>query len=91
MVFIVPGTAAQAAIACMLTVVGGFITVYLRPHADALDSKFYVVGIVIVFLSILMSLTLTTDMFYDKDHAENVAGSILVGLNIVLMSAAVVQ
>eukprot|EP00953_Heterococcus_sp_UTEX-ZZ885_P018077 10095-Heterococcus_DN1.PRE.2 len=38
-----------------------------------------------------MSLTLTTDMFYDKDHAENVAGSILVGLNIVLMSAAVVQ
>jgi hypothetical protein len=91
MVFIVPGTAAQAAIACMLTVVGGFITVYLRPHADALDSKFYVVGIVIVFLSILMSLTLATDMFYDKDHAENVAGSILVGLNIVLMSAAVAQ
>jgi hypothetical protein len=91
MVFIVLGTAAQAAIACMLTVVGGFVTVYLRPHANALDSKFYVVGVVIVILSILMSLTLTTDIFYDKDHAENAAGTMLVGLNIVLMSSAVVQ
>jgi hypothetical protein len=54
-VFIAPGTPAQAAVACILAVVSAIVAVYLRPHADTLDGKIYTVGAMIIFLSMFLS------------------------------------
>eukprot|EP00953_Heterococcus_sp_UTEX-ZZ885_P000962 1026-Heterococcus_DN1.PRE.3 len=49
-VFIKPGTPAQAAVACILAVVSMAIALYCQPHADSLDGKIYTVGAMIIFL-----------------------------------------
>jgi hypothetical protein len=89
MLIIAPGEPAlQATVACMLTVVSGFITVYLRPHADALESKIYVTGVLLVFLSFLLSLIQITDVI---STTEVVTGGMLIALNLVMMVTAACQ
>ncbi|CAM9544365.1 unnamed protein product, partial [Choristocarpus tenellus] len=51
LVFIFPNTAGQAAVACVLSMVTVTVFAFLRPFVDERDSKAYVLGALIVFLS----------------------------------------
>jgi hypothetical protein len=55
-VFIFPGTAAQAAVACVLAVISLVAVAKLDPLADSTDAMLYMTGCIIIFLSMFMSL-----------------------------------
>jgi hypothetical protein len=55
-VFIFPGTAAQAAVACVLALMSLVAVAKLDPLADATDAMLYMTGCIIIFLSMFMSL-----------------------------------
>jgi hypothetical protein len=90
-VFIAPGTAAQAAIACVFAVLSIVIALYCQPHVDALDGQIYTVGAVIIFLSMFLSLAMKAEISNETQYSQNVFGVVLVVLNVVVMLAAVVQ
>jgi hypothetical protein len=90
-VFIAPGTAAQAAIACVLAVVSAIIAVYCQPPVNPRDGQIYTGGAMIIFLSMFLSLLLTTDVSTETNSSQAAFALILVILNIVMVVAAVVQ
>jgi hypothetical protein len=55
-VFIFPGTAAQAAVACMLAAVSMVVEAKFNPLLESTDAMLYMTGCVIIFLSMFMSL-----------------------------------
>jgi hypothetical protein len=90
-VFIAPGTSAQAAVACVLAVASLTIAVYCRPHAEALDGQIYTVGAVIIFLSMFLSLAMKTNVSSETHSSQDAFAVVLVVLNIVMIIVAVVQ
>eukprot|EP00953_Heterococcus_sp_UTEX-ZZ885_P019923 11128-Heterococcus_DN1.PRE.3 len=90
-VFIAPGTTAQAAVACILAVSSAFVALYSQPHADVLDSRIYTVGAMIIFLSMFLSLALKADVSRETIDDREAFGVVLVLLNVVLAVAALVQ
>jgi hypothetical protein len=55
-VFIFPGTAAQAAVACMLAAVSMVVEAKFSPLLESTDAMLYMTGCIIIFLSMFMSL-----------------------------------
>jgi hypothetical protein len=55
-VFIFPGTAAQAAVACMLAVLSMVVEAKFNPLLESTDAMLYMTGCIIIFLSMFMSL-----------------------------------
>jgi hypothetical protein len=90
-VFIAPGTSAQAAVACVLAVASLTIAVYCRPHAEALDGQIYTVGAVIIFLSMFLSLAMKTNVSTETHSSQDAFAVVLVVLNVVMIIVAVVQ
>jgi hypothetical protein len=90
-VFIAPGTSAQAAIACILAVISMAVALYCHPHADSLDANIYTTGAMIVFLSMFLSLAINSDISKEDHQSQKAFAIVLVILNIVLLLAAFVQ
>jgi hypothetical protein len=90
-VFIAPGTSAQAAIACILAVVSMVTAVYFRPHADTLDGTIYLVGAMIIFLSMFLSLAMKVDISSETHYNQDAFGIVLLLLNVVMIVTALVQ
>jgi hypothetical protein len=90
-VFIAPGTAAQAAIACVLAVVSLAIALYFQPHVDPRDGQIYTGGAMIIFLSMFLSLLMKTDVSTETNSSQAAFALVLVVLNIAMVIAAVVQ
>jgi hypothetical protein len=90
-VFIAPGTSAQAAIACVLAVISMAVALYCHPHADRLDANIYTTGAMIVFLSMFLSLAINSDISTEDHQSQKAFAIVLVILNIALLSAAFVQ
>jgi hypothetical protein len=90
-VFIAPGTSAQAAIACLLAVISMAVALYCQPHADRLDANIYTTGAMIVFLSMFLSLAIKSNISSEDHQSQKVFAAVLVILNIALLSAALVQ
>jgi multisubunit Na+/H+ antiporter MnhG subunit len=90
-VFIAPGTAAQAAVACVLAMFSIVVALYCRPHAETLDGQIYTVGAMIIFLSMFLSLAMKTDVSHETDYSQHVFAVVLVVLNVVMAMTAVVQ
>jgi hypothetical protein len=90
-VFIAPGTSAQAAIACVFAMLSMAIALYCQPHADTLDGRIYTVGTVIIFLSMFLSLEMKANVSNETQYSQNVFAVVLVILNVVMAIAAVVQ
>jgi hypothetical protein len=90
-VFIAPGTAAQAAVACVLAVVSAVVAVYCRPHVEALDGQIYTVGAIIIFFSMFLSLAMKANVSNETDYSQHVFAVVLVVLNVAMAIAAVVQ
>lgn len=51
LVFILPNSAGQAGVACILSVVSGCVFITLRPFVDKSDDRLYILGCFIIFLS----------------------------------------
>eukprot|EP00953_Heterococcus_sp_UTEX-ZZ885_P008097 4861-Heterococcus_DN1.PRE.2 len=90
-VFIVPGTAAQAAISCIMAVFTMVVALYYKPHYDPLDGQIYTGGSVIIFLSMFLSLAMRTDVSNETHYSQNVFAIVLVVLNGVMLAAACFQ
>jgi hypothetical protein len=90
-VFIVPGTAAQAAIACVMAVFTMVVALYYKPHADPLDGQIYTGGSVIIFLSMFLSLAMRTDVSNETHYSQSVFAVVLVVLNGIMLAAACFQ
>jgi hypothetical protein len=90
-VFIAPGTAAQAAIACALAVVSLAIALYCQPHVDARDGQIYTGGAMIIFLSMFLSLLMKANVSTETKSSQAAFALVLVVLNIAMVIAAVVQ
>jgi hypothetical protein len=90
-VFITPGTTAQAAIACVLAVTSAFIALYCRPHADPVDTMIYTVGAMIIFLSMFLSLAMKADISSETNASQDAFAVVLVVLNLAMIVAAFVQ
>jgi hypothetical protein len=90
-VFIEPDTPAQAAIACVLAVVSMMVAMYYKPHAEALDGRIYVVGALIIFLSMFLSSAMKTDVTKEDHSSQDAFAVVLVLLNVAMVLAAVSQ
>jgi hypothetical protein len=90
-VFIAPGTSAQAAIACILAVVSSTVALYCQPHVDARDGQIYTLGAIVIFLSMFRSLAIKTDVSTETNSSRDAFAVILILLNIGMVIAAVVQ
>jgi hypothetical protein len=90
-VFIAPGTPAQAAVACILAVVSMGIALYCQPHVDTLDGMIYAVGAMTIFLSMFLSLAMKVDLSKETNDSQQAFAVILVILNILMIGAAVAQ
>jgi hypothetical protein len=90
-VFIAPGTSAQAAIACILAVVSSTVALYCQPHQDARDGQIYTLGAIVIFFSMFLSLAINTDVSTETNSSRDAFAVILILLNIGMVIAAVVQ
>jgi hypothetical protein len=90
-VFIAPGTSAQAAVACVLAVVSLATALYCKPHAEKLDGAIYTIGALIVFLSMFLSLAMKADISKETSASQHAFAVVLVLLNIGMIVAALVQ
>jgi hypothetical protein len=94
MVFIFPNTTAQPAIACLLAAIAVVLVLWWNPHADSMDARIYVVGAIIVFLSVFLSLLVKVQA--DAAAIAVFRGSrtysaTLIVLNILMVLAAIAQ
>jgi hypothetical protein len=62
-VFIFPGTAAQAAVACMLAVLSMVVEAKFSPLLESADAMLYMTGCIIIFLSMFMSLLIRGEAY----------------------------
>jgi hypothetical protein len=62
-VFIFPGTAAQAAVACMLAVLSMVVEAKFNPLLESTDAMLYMTGCIIIFLSMFMSLLIRGEAY----------------------------
>lgn len=51
LVFILPDTAGQATVACVLSVVSMCLFITLRPYVDNRDDRAYILGCLVIFLT----------------------------------------
>jgi hypothetical protein len=90
-VFSAPGTAAQAAVACLFAMFSIVVALYCQPHAERVDGQIYTIGTVIIFLSMFFLLAMRTIISNETYYSQNVFAAVLVAPNVVMVIAAVVQ
>jgi hypothetical protein len=90
-VFIAPGTSAQAAVACVLAVVSLATGLYCRPHAEKLDGAIYTIAALVVFLSMFLSLAMKANISKETSDSQHAFAVVLVLLNVGMIVAALVQ
>jgi hypothetical protein len=90
-VFIAPGTTAQAAISCILAVVSMAVAMQCKPHASSLDGYMYTVGALIIFFSMFMSLAMKTDISKETNESQDAFAVVLIIMNAFMIGAFIVK
>jgi hypothetical protein len=95
MVFIFPNTTAQPAIACLLAASAVVLVLWWKPHADSMDASIYVLGAIIVFLSVFLSLLVKIQADAAAAvavfHGTKTYTATLIALNVLMVLAAFAQ
>jgi hypothetical protein len=91
MVFIFPSQTAQPAIASLLAVAAIVLVLWYTPHADIMDTRIYIFGAIIVFLSMFMSLLVKVQDGITTFRGSQTYSATLVGMNILMVIAAIAQ
>ncbi|KAG5178591.1 hypothetical protein JKP88DRAFT_154875, partial [Tribonema minus] len=89
LVFIMPGTPGQSAVACIFAFVTTMVYEKIRPHHDSMDMWLYTLGCVIVVFSMFTSLLMQTR--WVEESSEQAIGSLLIALNVLMLVMAVAQ
>jgi hypothetical protein len=90
-VFIAPGTTAQAAISCILAVISMAVAMQCKPHASYLDGYLYIVGALIIFFSMFMSLAMKTDISKETNESQDAFAVVLIIMNAFMIGATIVR
>jgi hypothetical protein len=90
-VFIYPNTAAQASVACLISVLSLAAAMQCHPYAGAADSLNYVTGCAVVFLTIFLSLLVKFDSSVAERGSANILSGVLILMNVAIICIAVVQ
>jgi hypothetical protein len=90
-VFIAPGTAAQAASACMLAFISMVIAMYIQPHKDSADGLLYYAGCINIVLSTFLSVCMKVDISVETQDSQKAFDILLVTLNGFTLFATLVQ
>jgi hypothetical protein len=92
LVFILPGTAGQAAVSCVFAIFSMVAFGHFKPLAVPLDSKNYLLGCIILFLSMFVALLLNVNYIRaDNYQSKQVMSVILILFNIWLFLSALLQ
>ncbi|CAM9106040.1 unnamed protein product, partial [Hapterophycus canaliculatus] len=83
LIFFPPGTAGQAAMACIFAFASLLGFELLRPHLDPADSWLYRLGCVVIFLSNFLALLIKVDAAGEGNRAG--LGAILIAVNMALI------
>jgi len=89
LVFIAPGTTAQADAACLLAFLTMIVALYVQPHADPLDGMVYYGGCLNIFLSTFLSSAMKADVSKETQDSQKAFDVILILLNIFVLVATV--
>eukprot|EP00953_Heterococcus_sp_UTEX-ZZ885_P041480 21161-Heterococcus_DN1.PRE.2 len=85
LVFILPGTAGQSAVACVFTVIALIVFSIASPFADITDFNHYWLGCMILFLSTILALLLKGNYTASDTSSQQVLPTLLVILNVLLI------
>jgi hypothetical protein len=92
LVFILPGTAGQSAVACVFAGLSLGVFGLVQPYAESSDSNDYWLGTWILFLSTFIALVLKGDYSSNESaHYHKFMAVVLVVFNVMLLSSAAVQ
>jgi hypothetical protein len=92
LVFILPGTAGQAALSCVFAIFSFVVFGHHKSLAVPLDSKNYLLGCIILFLSMFTALLLKVDYIgADSYQSQKAISVVLILLNIWLFLSALFQ
>ncbi|KAG5180626.1 hypothetical protein JKP88DRAFT_166496, partial [Tribonema minus] len=89
LVFIMPGTAGQTAMACVFAVLAGMVYESVRPHEETGEEFLYRLGYGIIAASMFTSLLIQVK--YVDEYSQNAIGKLLIALNVILLAAAFTQ
>eukprot|EP00953_Heterococcus_sp_UTEX-ZZ885_P004359 2861-Heterococcus_DN1.PRE.2 len=91
LVFILPGTAGQSAVACVFAGLSLGVFGLVQPLAESSDSNDYWFGTWILFLSTFIALVLKGDNSSESAHYNKFMAVVLVVFNVLLLSSAAIQ
>eukprot|EP00611_Tribonema_gayanum_P017500 TRINITY_DN3019_c0_g1_i1.p1 TRINITY_DN3019_c0_g1~~TRINITY_DN3019_c0_g1_i1.p1 ORF type:complete len:453 (+),score=56.01 TRINITY_DN3019_c0_g1_i1:119-1477(+) len=83
LVFIMPGTPGQSAVACVFAFFTAVIYESMRPHGEKSDTWLYRLGYSIVFISYFLSLLMQAS--YTGERSVNFIGNLLIALNVTVL------
>ncbi|KAG5193174.1 hypothetical protein JKP88DRAFT_240807 [Tribonema minus] len=89
LVFIMPGTPGQSAVACVFAFFTGFVYESVRPHGERSDMWLYKLGYSIIFVTYFLSLLMQVS--YTDEQSEAIIGNLLIALNVLLLVLALGQ
>eukprot|EP00611_Tribonema_gayanum_P012872 TRINITY_DN2356_c0_g1_i5.p1 TRINITY_DN2356_c0_g1~~TRINITY_DN2356_c0_g1_i5.p1 ORF type:complete len:483 (-),score=63.60 TRINITY_DN2356_c0_g1_i5:41-1489(-) len=89
LVFILPGTAGQTAVACVFAVFAGVVYESVQPHQAMGEESLYRLGYSIIAASMFTSLLIQVE--YVDEYSQNAIGKLLIALNVILLVSAVTQ
>ncbi|KAG5185731.1 hypothetical protein JKP88DRAFT_311568 [Tribonema minus] len=89
LVFIMPGTAGQTAVACVFASLAGVVYESVRPHEERGEESLYRLGYSIIAASMFTSLLIQVK--YVDEYSQNAIGNLLIALNVILLVAAFTQ
>ncbi|CAM9486398.1 unnamed protein product [Discosporangium mesarthrocarpum] len=91
LVFILPNTAGQAAVACVLSASTIVAFALLRPFIDPRDHKAYVLGALTIFLTMFMGLVIKVDVSNEDARSQFVLSVLLICMIMFILASAVVE
>ncbi|KAG5179977.1 hypothetical protein JKP88DRAFT_325492 [Tribonema minus] len=89
LVFIMPGSPGQSAVACMFAFFTAMVYEQVRPHQERMDKWLYTLGYGIVVCSMFTSLLMQVQ--WVEGNSEKAIGNLLIALNVLLLVMALTQ
>eukprot|EP00752_Nemacystus_decipiens_P011444 g10163.t1 len=91
LVFILPNSAGQAAVACVLAVLTVGVFAVVNPYSDANDHRAYTLGALTIFLTMFMGLVVRVNLANEETESQRVLGLLLILLAVGLLVVAVLE
>lgn len=92
MVFILPNTSGQSAVACFISVASAILYSACLPHTNCLDEKNYILGCGVLFINTFLALVVSSNITETQDSAgQSVLAVLLITGNVCMLLLAFLQ